>query len=90
VRDCCRVPAPAGARLLTAAGTAADNRSADYEHGQRWGTAAPDQPGDLMPADAIGLGLRQRPGDPQTRELGHPPVLHQTLTVADGFVAGPR
>jgi hypothetical protein len=35
------------------------------------GTAAPGQPGDLMPADAIGLGLCQRPGDPQPREPGH-------------------
>ncbi len=50
--------------------------------------AALDQPGDLMPADAISLGLRQRPGDPQTRELGHPPLMHQTLTVVDGVVAG--
>jgi hypothetical protein len=51
-------------------------------------SAVLDQPGDLMPVDVIGLGLRRRPGDPQTRELGHPPLLHQTLTVADGFVAG--
>jgi hypothetical protein len=41
-----------------------------------------------MPAGAIGLGLRQRSGDPQPRELGHPPLLHQTLTVADDFAAG--
>lgn len=81
-------PAPAGARLLSAAGTAADNRSADYAHGQCRGTAAPGQPGDLMSADAIGPGLRQRPGDPQTLELGHPLLVHQTLNVVDGFVAG--
>ena len=48
--------------------------------------AALDQPGDLMPVDVI--GLRQRPGDPQTLELGHPPLVHQVLTVVDGFVAG--
>ena len=50
--------------------------------------AALDQPGGLMPADVIGLGLRQRPGDSQTRDLDHPPAMHQTLTVVDGFVAG--
>jgi len=87
------LPAAAGsrsgrARLLTAAGTAAAGRSAVYVHGLRRGTAAPGQPGGLMPAGAIGLGLRQRPGDPQPRELGHPPLLHQALTVADDFAAG--
>jgi hypothetical protein len=41
-----------------------------------------------MPVDVIGLGLRQWPGDFQTSELGQPPVLHQALAVADGFVAG--
>jgi hypothetical protein len=42
----------------------------------------------LMPVDVIGLGLSQRPGDPRMLELSHPPFMHQTLTVVDGFVAG--
>ena len=58
-------PGAGRARRLTAAGTAAAGRSADSAHGLRRGTAAPGQPGDLIPADAIGLGLRQRPGNPR-------------------------
>ena len=42
----------------------------------------------LMPVDVIGLGLSQRPGNPQALELSHPLFMHQTLTVVDGFVAG--
>jgi hypothetical protein len=34
----------------------------------------------LMPVDVIGLGLSQRPGNPQALELSHPPFMHQTLT----------
>jgi hypothetical protein len=54
------------------------NLSAPEAHHTTPQSAAPDQPGDLMPADVIGPGLRQRPGDPQTRELAHPPLLHRT------------
>ena len=36
-----------------------------------------------MPVDVIGLGLSQRPGVPQTLELGHPPSVHEALVVGD-------
>ena len=36
-------------------------------------TAALDQPGDLMPVDAVGVDLGHCPGDAQTRELRHDP-----------------
>jgi len=85
---CRRVPAPGGTQQLTAGETAAEGRSADYAQGQCRGTAALDQPGEMMPAVAIGLGLRQRLGIPQPPEPGHPPLLHQAITVADVFVAG--
>lgn len=47
----------------------------DAEGEQRW-AAAVHQLGDLMPVQAIGVGLRQRGGDPQTREPGHAPAVH--------------
>jgi hypothetical protein len=57
-------PPPAGAQLLTADVSAAVGRSAGYVHGQCRGTAAPGQPGDLMPADRSAWACASGPGIP--------------------------
>jgi hypothetical protein len=41
-----------------------------------------------MPAGVIGLGLRHRPGDPQTLELGHRPFVHEALVAGMCAVPG--
>ena len=43
--------------------------SADDAEGEPRGTAAPHQPGHLMPVDAVAVDLGQRPGDTQSLEL---------------------
>ena len=53
--------------------------SANYAQGEPWRTTALDEPGNLMPVDVIGLGLGQRPGDPQPPELSYPPFVHEAL-----------
>jgi len=85
---CRRVPAPAGARLLTADGT---RRRQPVS-----GLCARPVPGHSRagPAGQSDTSRRDRPrlvpGDPQPRELGHPPLAHQALTAVAGLVAGPH
>ena len=43
--------------------------SADDAEGESRGTAASHQPGHLMPVDAVGVDLGQRPEDTQALEL---------------------
>src|SRR5260370_5245736 len=62
--------------------------SAGDAQGKPWGAAAPDEPGDLMPVDAVGMDLGQRSGDAQARELRHAPVVHGRLVAIDGLLAG--
>src|SRR5690348_18504870 len=62
--------------------------SADDAEGEPRGTAAPHQPGHLMPVEAVGVDLGQRPGDTQSFELRHAPVVHGRFVMADGFLAG--
>jgi hypothetical protein len=48
------------------------------------------QAGDLMPVDVVGIGLGQWPGDPETLELSHAPLVHAVLVVLDDLVASDR
>jgi hypothetical protein len=64
---------PSRARLLLS-GPARPGRSAHDAHGESRGAAGLDEPGELMLVDVTGLGLSQRPGDPQTLELGSPAI----------------
>jgi hypothetical protein len=81
--DCCRAEPPAGARRLTAAGTGAASRSADYGHGRCRRTAALDRQAILIPADAIGLGLCRRPGDPELPRFVPDPTPSTSLMAYD-------
>jgi hypothetical protein len=45
--------------------------------------ASLQQPGDLMPVDAVGVDLGQRSRDAQTPELCHTPVVHGLLLALD-------
>jgi hypothetical protein len=45
------------------------------------------QAGDLMPVDVVGVSLGQWPGDPETLELSHSPLVHGVLVVLDDLVA---
>jgi len=62
--------------------------SADDAQGKPWGAAAPHKPGDLMPVDAVGVNLGQRPRDTQTCELRYAPGMHEQPVVVDGLLAG--
>jgi len=62
--------------------------SADIPEGEPWGAAAPHQQGDLMPVDAVGVDLGQRPGHAQALYPGHASGVHGRLIVADGLLAG--
>src|SRR4029077_7523834 len=61
--------------------------SADDAEGAPRGTTVPQQPGHLMPVDAVGVDLGQRPGDTQSLELRRAPVVHGRFVMADGFLA---
>src|SRR6185437_1907641 len=61
---------------------------ADDAEGEPRGTAAPHQPGHLMPVEAVGVDLGHRPGDTQSLELRRAPVVHGRFVMADGFLAG--
>jgi hypothetical protein len=52
-----------------------------------WRAAVLHQVGDLMPVDVVGDGVGQRPRDPQTGELCHPPFAQQQVAVVDDLVA---
>ena len=54
--------------------------------GQPRGAAALHQPGDLVPVEAVGVDLGQRPGDAEPGEPVHPPVVHEQLFAASGLV----
>src|SRR6266568_7392266 len=62
--------------------------SANDAQGEPWRAATPHQPGDLMPVDAVGIHLGQRPGDAETRELRDAPAVHRQRAVVDGIVTG--
>ena len=48
--------------------------SADDAEGKHRRAAAPHQPGDLMPVEAVGIDLRQRLGNPQAPALRRAPI----------------
>jgi len=64
--------------------------SADDAECEQRGAAALNQPGDLVPVDVAGGALGQVPRDPKTRELCHPPVVHEEFIAVDGLVTGDR
>jgi hypothetical protein len=47
--------------------------------------AALNQLGDFVPVDVAGGALIQQPGNPKTRELCHPPVVHEDFIAVDGL-----
>jgi hypothetical protein len=62
--------------------------SANDAEGQPGGTAAPHQPGDLMPVEVVSVDLGQRRRDAQAPQLGSTPVVDQRLVMLNGLVAG--
>ena len=60
--------------------------SQDDAQGQPRGAAALHQPRDLVPVEAVGVDLGQRPGDAEPGEPVHPPVVHEQLFAARGLV----
>jgi hypothetical protein len=66
------------------------SRSADYAQRDLRRAATLYEPGELMPVDIVGCGLGQRPGDPEPRELSHPPFMDKAVLIADSFVVRPH
>jgi hypothetical protein len=62
--------------------------SADYAQRELRGTAALHQPGDLVPVNAVGGHLGERPGEPEAPELSRAPFVHEAPLIIDGFVTG--
>jgi hypothetical protein len=60
--------------------------SAGDAQGQPRGAAALHKPGDLVPVEAVGVDLGQRPGDAEPDEPVHPPVVHEQLFLVEGLV----
>src|SRR6516162_2836440 len=58
----------------------------DDAQGQPRGAAALHQPGDLVPVEAVGVDLGQRPGDAESGKPVHSPVVHEQLFAATGLV----
>ena len=79
---------------------AEQDRDRDHQDGAEGGAQPVEGPVRVVdgagPAGRSDAGRRDGPRpapaarDPQPREPGHPPVLRQALTVADGVVAGPH
>jgi hypothetical protein len=69
-------------------GKSQPNTSAHDAEGEQRRAAALNQLGDFVPVDAAGSAFGQQPGDPKTRELYHPPLVHEELIAVDGLVTG--
>jgi hypothetical protein len=58
--------------------------------GEQRRAAALNQLGDFVPVDAAGGTFGQQPGNPKTRELCHPPLVHDEFIAVDSLVTDDR